>query len=122
MSSEILGVLTMFLVTLALAWPLGRYIARVYAGERVWTDPIFGPVERLIFRVSGINSRREDLERTPEGPADRQPGVVPADHVRVTQHGLAPAEPRRQPFDVAGPGLQHDHFLRGQLQFAALQR
>ena len=59
MNTEILGVLAMFLLTLALAWPWGRYIARVYSGERTWTDPIFGPVERLFFRVSGIDSTRE---------------------------------------------------------------
>lgn len=49
----------MFLLTLVLAWPLGRYIARVYGGEPIWTDAIFGPVERLFFRVSGIDSTRE---------------------------------------------------------------
>ncbi len=49
----------MFLFTIALAWPLGRYIARIYAGERTWTDRIFGPVERLFFRLSGIDSQRE---------------------------------------------------------------
>lgn len=59
MNTEIFGVLAMFLISLALAWPLGRYIARVYSGERTWTDPIFGPVERLFFRVSGIDPARE---------------------------------------------------------------
>jgi len=59
MNTELLGVVAIFLCTLALAWPLGRYIARVYSGERTWTDPIFGPVERLFFRVSGIDPTRE---------------------------------------------------------------
>lgn len=59
MNTEILGVVAMFLVTIALAWPLGGYIARIYGGERSWTDPIFGPIERLFFRVSGIDSSRE---------------------------------------------------------------
>lgn len=49
----------MFLLTLALAWPLGRYIARVYGGEHTWTDPIFGPAERLFLRISGIDPTRE---------------------------------------------------------------
>lgn len=49
----------MFSLTLALAWPLGRYIARIYAGERTWTDSVFGPVERLFFRVSRIDPARE---------------------------------------------------------------
>ena len=59
MNSEILGVLAMFVITVALAWPLGRYIARVYSGERTWTDPVFEPIERLFFRVSGMDSQRE---------------------------------------------------------------
>ena len=59
MHTEIAGVIAMFLITVLLAWPLGRYIARVYSGERTWTDPVFGPIERLFFRVSGIDSQRE---------------------------------------------------------------
>ncbi|MBC7776480.1 MAG: potassium-transporting ATPase subunit KdpA [Phycisphaerae bacterium] len=59
MNTELLGVLVIFLLTLALAWPLGHYIARVYSGERTWTDPIFGPIERLFFRVSGIDPNHE---------------------------------------------------------------
>lgn len=49
----------MFLITIALAWPLGRYISRVYSGERTWTDPIFGPVERFFFRVGRIDATQE---------------------------------------------------------------
>jgi len=59
MNTELLGVLAIFLLTLAVAWPMGRYIARVYSGERTWTDPVFGPMERLFFRVSGIDPNRE---------------------------------------------------------------
>ncbi len=59
MNPEILGIVVMFVATLLLALPLGRYIARVYAGERVWTDRILGPVERLFFRASRINPARE---------------------------------------------------------------
>jgi potassium-transporting ATPase potassium-binding subunit len=43
----------------ALAWPLGRYMARMYEGERTLLDPVAGPIERLIYRVSGIDAARE---------------------------------------------------------------
>jgi K+-transporting ATPase ATPase A chain len=56
---EITGVIITFLLTLLLALPLGRYIARIYAGDRVWSDRIFNPVERLFFRLSRINPERE---------------------------------------------------------------
>jgi K+-transporting ATPase ATPase A chain len=46
----------LFLVALiVLAKPLGSYMARVYGGERTFLRPVFGPVERIIYRAGGIN-------------------------------------------------------------------
>ncbi len=41
---------------LLLAKPLGSFMARVFEGERTFLDPILGPVERLIYRLSGVDS------------------------------------------------------------------
>jgi len=30
-------------VTVALAWPLGLYLARIWQGERTWLDPVLRP-------------------------------------------------------------------------------
>jgi potassium-transporting ATPase potassium-binding subunit len=43
-------------VTLALAWPLGLYLARVWQGERTWLDPVLRPVEGVLYRSFGIKS------------------------------------------------------------------
>lgn len=59
MNTEILGIIAMFTITLLLAIPLGKYMAKVYAGERTLLDPIFNPLERLFFKISGINSKIE---------------------------------------------------------------
>jgi potassium-transporting ATPase potassium-binding subunit len=59
MNSEILGILFVFIATVALAVPFGRYIGKVYAGEKTWLDPIFNPIEKLFFRISGIDSSKE---------------------------------------------------------------
>ncbi len=59
MNTEILGVIVMFVATLLLGVPLGKYIAKVYAGDKVWTDFLFGPIERLFFKVSRIDIARE---------------------------------------------------------------
>lgn len=59
MNAELLGVIIMFLGTLLLSIPLGRYIAKVYAGNPVWTDKIFDPIEKLFFRASRIDTSRE---------------------------------------------------------------
>lgn len=58
LNTELTGVVTLFLATLLLSIPLGRYIARTYAGERTWMDPVMGPVERWTFRSSGIDAGR----------------------------------------------------------------
>ena len=44
------------LITVALAWPLGVYMARVWAGERTWLDPVLKPVERLVYAMGGIKA------------------------------------------------------------------
>ncbi len=59
MNKEIPGIILLFLLLLVLAVPLGKYIARIYNGDKSWTDPIFNPIERLFFRLSGINATRE---------------------------------------------------------------
>ncbi|WP_462265354.1 potassium-transporting ATPase subunit KdpA [Mucilaginibacter sp.] len=53
MNSEILGVVASFLITLLIAIPLGRYLAKMFAGERVWTD-FLKPLENGIFKLAGI--------------------------------------------------------------------
>ncbi|NCT73651.1 MAG: potassium-transporting ATPase subunit KdpA [Chitinophagaceae bacterium] len=54
MTGEIMAVIATFLVTLLLAYPLGRYVARVYAGQKTITD-FMAPLERLLYRISGID-------------------------------------------------------------------
>ncbi len=54
MNSEILAVVITFLITVLLAYPLGKYIAKVFKGERTLTD-FMNPVEKFFFRVCGIN-------------------------------------------------------------------
>src|SRR5246127_2859163 len=36
--------------------PVGIYLVRVFEGQRTWLDPIFRPVERLIYRLGGVNA------------------------------------------------------------------
>lgn len=41
-----------------LAWPLGKYIAKVYKGEKTCLD-FMKPVERWMYRLSGVNPDEE---------------------------------------------------------------
>lgn len=59
MNAEILGVVLMFVLTIVLAIPLGRYIGKVYSGEQTWSDLLFNPLDKTIYRFSGIDPTRD---------------------------------------------------------------
>jgi K+-transporting ATPase ATPase A chain len=46
-------------VLLALAKPLGSFMAKVYQGERTFLDRVLGPVERFVYRLSGVKPEEE---------------------------------------------------------------
>ena len=54
MNTEISGVILQWTLLVTLCYPLGRYIAKVYRGERTWLD-FMAPVERAIYRFCGID-------------------------------------------------------------------
>ena len=58
MATELLGVLATFLITLLLAYPLGKYIAKMYGGEKTFLD-FLAPMERFIYKLSGIDPHRK---------------------------------------------------------------
>ena len=59
MNTEILGVMLMFLLTVALAIPLGNYIGKVYSGHRTWLDGLLHPLDKLFFKAGGIKPEKE---------------------------------------------------------------
>ena len=59
MNTEILGIIVMFVLSVALAIPLGKYIAKVYGGENTFLDPIFNPIDRLLYKLGGVNPLTE---------------------------------------------------------------
>lgn len=50
-----LQILIYLVVLMLLVKPLGAFMARVFQRERTFLDPIFGPVERFIYRLAKIN-------------------------------------------------------------------
>ncbi len=59
MTAEIIGIIVMFVGTLLLAIPLGKYIAKVYTELPHWSDKVFGPLENIIFKFSRIDRKKE---------------------------------------------------------------
>ena len=54
-----LQILLFLVVVLAVTRPLGRFLTRVFTRERTWFDPVLRPVERLIYRTTGVDDTRE---------------------------------------------------------------
>ena len=46
-------------VLVALAKPLGAYMARIYEGQPAWLNQAGAPIERLIYRLCGVDSSKE---------------------------------------------------------------
>jgi len=54
-----LQILVFLALILAVTKPLGVFMTRVFAGERTFLDPMLRPVERFIYRVTGVDERHE---------------------------------------------------------------
>jgi K+-transporting ATPase ATPase A chain len=46
-------------IVVALVKPLGWYMTRVFNGERTFLSPVLRPVETALYRISGVDERRE---------------------------------------------------------------
>jgi potassium-transporting ATPase potassium-binding subunit len=56
---DFLQIALFFGLGIALTPILGRYLARVFQGERTFLEPLLGPVERGIYRLTGVDPRKE---------------------------------------------------------------
>jgi K+-transporting ATPase ATPase A chain len=46
-------------VLLAITKPLGVFMAKVFSRERTFLDPVLRPIERLLYRVTGVDEEHE---------------------------------------------------------------
>lgn len=49
----------MYALAVLLAIPLGRYIGKLFSNQPTWLDTIFNPVDKLFYKISGIDPARE---------------------------------------------------------------
>jgi K+-transporting ATPase ATPase A chain len=54
-----LQILLFCVVIIAITVPLGGYMTRVFAGERTPLSPVLRPVERVLYRLSGVDETAE---------------------------------------------------------------
>ncbi|WP_447642009.1 MULTISPECIES: potassium-transporting ATPase subunit KdpA [Chitinophagaceae] len=59
MNTEINGIIVMFFATLLVALPLGRYIGKIFLHDRTKLDKMFDPLDKVIYKLSGIDPSRE---------------------------------------------------------------
>ncbi len=57
--NSVLQVFIFLVIVLLLTKPLGQYMTKVFNGERTWLSPVCVPIERLFYRLSGVNPVEE---------------------------------------------------------------
>src|ERR1035438_7637612 len=56
---EIIQIVLFFGIGIALTPVVGRYMARVFKGEKTFLQPLLLPVEKLVYRLSGVSPGEE---------------------------------------------------------------
>lgn len=59
MNTEILGIVLSYAAVVLLTIPLGRYIGKIFSNEKTWPDRIFNPIDRIFYKLGGINITRQ---------------------------------------------------------------
>jgi K+-transporting ATPase ATPase A chain len=59
LSNSIVQLAAYFILVTAISVPLGLYMARVFSNERTFLDPVLSPIERLIYKICGIDPGTE---------------------------------------------------------------
>ena len=52
-------ILLFFVAVLLVIKPLGVFMAKVFSRERTWLDPVLRPLEKIIYKLTGVNENRE---------------------------------------------------------------
>ncbi|HEY6309028.1 MAG TPA: potassium-transporting ATPase subunit KdpA [Candidatus Angelobacter sp.] len=52
-------ILLFFLLVVAITKPAGIFMTKVFARERTWLDPVLRPLERLIYKLTGVDEEHE---------------------------------------------------------------
>src|SRR5579884_1545685 len=57
--NSVVQVLLFLFIVLLITKPMGLYLTRVCAGERTWLSPVLIPVERVLYKLSGVKAEEE---------------------------------------------------------------
>ncbi len=59
MSTEYIAIVFTIAFTIATSLIIGRYMFKVFTGQRTLLDPVFVPIERLVLRVTGVDPNQQ---------------------------------------------------------------
>lgn len=59
MINIVIQILLYLIILVVLGKPLGKYMAKVYEGEKVFLSPVLRPIEKLIYKIIGTKSDDE---------------------------------------------------------------
>ncbi len=54
-----LQIFVFLVLVFAVTKPLGIFMTRVFAGEWTFLDPVLRPIERLLYRATGVDEKHE---------------------------------------------------------------
>ena len=98
-------------------------MTRVFNRERTWLDPVLRPIERLIYRATGVDETHE-MRWTEYAVAMLLFSVVSMLVLYLMQRvqQWLPWNPQRFAGRAAGPRVQHRRVVHDQHELAGLQR
>ena len=117
-----LQILLFLAVIFAVTKPLGIFMARVFSREKTFMDPVMRPVERLLYRVTGVDENHE-MRWTEYAVAMLLFSLVSMLVLYLMQRlqgipSIQSAEVRRS--NAGALGLQHGGFVHDKYQLAGL--
>jgi K+-transporting ATPase ATPase A chain len=59
MGTEYVAVAVTILFSIATSLLLGRYMFKIFTGQRTWLDPVLVPLERLVLRLTGVDPQEQ---------------------------------------------------------------
>ena len=118
-----LQIFVFLLAVLLVTKPLGGFMARVFARERTWLDPVMRPVERILYRLTGVDESHEMDWKEYALALLLFSGVsmILLYVLERVQQWLAAVESAKAGGSASGAGVQHGGFVHHEHQLAKLR-
>ena len=58
-AADLIFILTLLFIAIILAVPIGKYMSRVFTGQKTFITPLMLPVEHFIYRAVGVDEKEE---------------------------------------------------------------